>query len=206
MKSLKMFCSFTLLCASLLLFLGCKKDAPEYSLKVIAFNDTKKEIEKDVSVKVYLNTSLAERSLIEESATASNGEFVFKLERTKAIGLTFVFEKEGFFTETKTVSFKDLRTDEMNLIQQNLNMKSYITIRYINSTSQTNAKIYSVQGKLNCAECCINGFEIQPNNSATCVNNANEPYEILYVIGSQTSGTISTVAAPGETAYLDIQY
>lgn len=114
----------------------------------------------------------------ESTKTNSSGEFEITLERSKIEHVEIVIEKENFFTETRIIYFDNLLSAEDNIVNFDINAKSWTRFDISNINSPDSEDVFrflKTGGKSDCEECCDNGKNIYLygdfDTTFYCINN-----------------------------------
>lgn len=181
--------NYLICCLVILLFSACKKDPIEFTIKGTVSDETFSQSFSGASVKLYAtDAGTVDGNLLLSTTTNSAGEYSFTFERDKYESFDLVFEKSNYFTIESEIPFSDLTTEEDNVFDYSTTAKSWMKFVITNTGSAAatdECKIYKSDGKVNCNECCSQGFSYFYGDIDTtfyCVNDGNTNYGFSYTI------------------------
>jgi hypothetical protein len=153
-----------------------------------------------------------EELLTDSTISNAEGFYSFQFERAQIEKYKIKYKKEGYFEGERLVYFSELTLEAPNIINLETNGKAWAGIRIINQNPEAldHFRYIKQEGKTDCLECCPSteqNFFGALDTTIYCINNANEPYSILYwVIGTPLLDVVSTNTPLGDTSLIEITY
>ncbi|MBC9810935.1 hypothetical protein H9Y05_00460 [Crocinitomicaceae bacterium CZZ-1] len=202
----------TLILLAAMAFSSCKKGQADFHISGFALDESNMQVLAGAQIDVYKKNAGSEEQVhVKTLQTDAEGKFELDLKRDQFVSLIMRVSKDGYFTEEKTVNFKDLTLKQTNFINFTTTGKSWVKIHLVHTESaDTRIDIIKTQGKSACTECCPDGYQQFIGILDTvfyCVNDANTVYEITYFKQfSSFSGTKSVITPHMDTTELLLNY
>jgi hypothetical protein len=192
---------------------SCKKTAGTFEIQGKIINELNALGLEDCKVYLYSYPVGTNEELLTDSTISNqDGSYSFQFERAQIEKYKITFTKEGYFAGEKTVFFSELTLEEINILNFETNGKSWAGIRILNQNPQAgdHFRYIKQEGKTDCEACCPEeeqNFFGALDTTIYCINNANEPYSILYwVIGTPILDIASVNTTMADTTLIEITY
>lgn len=204
-----------LLFLSFIIFLSCKNDEPlTFTLKGSVKDGVTNEFLNDGKVSVYSIPASSNVLKFEGSTTiASNGSYEITIDRDQYTGIEIVIDKPGYFESVKKVKFSELNATEDNIVPLTSTAKSWIRFNVkniLNPSSNDEFKFLKNYGKLNCTECCENGYTFfygEVDTNIICINDGDDYFGYYYwVNGNQIFVSDSVQTPKFDTLVINVEY
>lgn len=191
------------------LFFMCKKGQTDFEINGTFYTHSLNGAISNASIEVYkTNAGSAELEYYATYKTDSEGKFNFSMKRDKFTSITLRISKSNYFKVEKVIYFSDLSVDEPNYFHYFTTAQGWAKI-HLKSNSQGNSlNIARLMGKIDCEECCPNGFQYFDGAFDTtiyCVNDAGTEYSFNYFINNGSiTGEKSTITPFADTSNIEL--
>jgi hypothetical protein len=201
-----------------ILLIACNKRSSEHFVVVGQITDSEQGFSLgNVKIDIYQVTSSGGSSgttLLETVYSENDGTYSVTFDRNLVEEYIITYTKDGYFTETVTRNFDDMKTSEDNVINLAHRPIGWITfvIKNIPATDPSDQmKIYKESGAEFCPDCCPGGFYYfdgaQVDTTWTCANVAGTMFEFrLFDLNGPVNGHDSILTIQGDTVFYPINY
>jgi len=199
-----------LIILSSLSFSACKKKELNFKLKGTVTASNTGNALAGVSIKVFtssLGNSI--EALKESTQTDASGNYEITLQRDKYEKVAIRISKDNYFNEAKIYSFDDLTTEKANTTNHIMSPKSWTRFTIKKNDPTGTLKILKNSGKIDCEECCDNGFTYYTGTVDTeviCANNGDTWMKFQYWKGDETHVVDSVFNTAFQTVDYEIRY
>jgi len=195
-----------------LAFVSCKKGKTDFKIVGKVNDITFSNGMANTSVEIYkASANSTSPDNFKTITTDAAGNFTIDIKRDQFSFLEFIVSKDGYFTETKRIYFKDLSVESDNNIALDVNGKGWVKVRFLNQNdNEAIMKYYNTEGKFDCAECCVSGMNTLTGLVDTtyyCVNNAGKNYQVKYAKSFTSFNGLKNIITPfQDTVEILIEY
>lgn len=208
MKKILFFSIFALFLAS-----SCKKGKADFTLKGTITDATFNTGLSGASVKLFAaGAGSFEANQIASSTLDAQGNYSFSFPRDKVETYYLEVIKDNYFELYETIPFSELSVEDENIRDFSTTAKSWVKFHIVNNNGQASDVLEYIrqEGKVNCSECCLGGYQYfygEVDTTFYCVNDANEEYSGYYwVQGGGDSGPVWAITTPFDTVDINITY
>ncbi|PHR46688.1 MAG: hypothetical protein COA32_09395 [Fluviicola sp.] len=199
----------------LIIFISsCKKDELSFTIKGQVSDLTLSGNLSGATVKLYSFPLGSTLGVFENSvSTDAQGNYSFELEHDKYEKIQLVLEKGDYFEIIDDISFSNLSTTDDNVLNYGMEAKAWTKFIIKNqqpTSAQDEFKLFKNSGKIDCAECCNNGYTYYYGAVDTvvyCANGGNRYMSFFYwVNGNEDNGNDSVYNTPFDTTSYEFYY
>ena len=192
---------------------SCKKSAGTFEIQGTIINQLNASGLEGCKLYLYSYPVGTNEELLTDSTTSNqDGTYSFQFERAQIEKYKITFTKEGYFEGEKTIFFSELTLEDVNILNFETNGKSWAGIRILNQSPEAgdHFRYIKQEGKTDCQACCPSdeqNFFGALDTTIYCINNANEPYSILYwIIGTPILDIATVNTTMADTTLIEITY
>ena len=192
---------------------SCQKSAGTFEIRGTIINELNASGLEGCKLYLYSYPVGTNEELLTDSTTSNqDGTYSFQFERAQIEKYKITFTKDGYFEGEKTVFFSELTLEDVNILNFETNAKSWAGIRILNQNPEAgdHFRYIKQEGKTDCQACCPSeeqNFFGALDTTIYCINNANEPYSILYwVIGTPILDIATVNTTMADTTLIEITY
>lgn len=206
---------FALLGLALPIFIACKKDPLEFTVKGTVYDESFNQGLEGAKVTFKaLDANSGDLRIIGETTLDETGNYSFTFLRKRDQEFQFTAEKDNYYLIDETIYFPELTVESDNVFDYSTSAKSYVKFKIKNTgaseeTDQLKLEIY--EAKTNCEDCCglgqryFNGTNIDTN--LYCANDGNEYYKFIYWVPEISLVVFdSLITPPFDTVEYLIEY
>jgi hypothetical protein len=203
------------LIAVLLLCVGCNKNGLDFELYgAISDKSFNNQPLSGASIELYsypLGSTFPK--LIAEHITSGSGNYKFTIPRERVVKYELKVFKEGYFSNTTTINFSELTTENANNVNVAMNAIAWVKISLKNALSPNSSdelKLLKSDFYSECSSCCQNGFSYYFGSIDTVLSCPTLPNDFVRIYHwlneTEKYGYDSLLTKPLDTVYLDITY
>lgn len=192
---------------------SCKKGKADFTITGTITNTSLNSGLSGATVTLHeIPAGSVSSELIGTTTTNLSGVYSFSFPRNQSESYTITCVKSNHFSIEESINFSDLSINEDNVINYSTTAKSWVKLRFLNSTPSGSDVLNFTRtaGKSDCDACCTSTETSLINVLDTniyCINDGNSIYSYNYIHqGTTNFGEMSVVTASYDTTEILLNY
>lgn len=191
-------------------FNACKKKTVTYEIKGTA-NDISSSVPLSGATVTLTLVSTSNNALnkVLTTTTAADGSYSFSFDRDKYSQMTLKMTKNLYFEKSYDFTLDDLKVDEANVYNFDVNSMSWVKLHITGDGSKT-IRYIQTYGLTGCSECCPSGDQFLYNIDSLdlyFLNKGNTQFGVYFsVIGTSITGQEIVNTTPLDTTTISIGF